>query len=332
MITSELIKKIITLLLCIAVECVMLACNNDPLLLDEDNNNIWEDTTNQYTQSDSCEAEVDTWDVSLFADNGYSNQSAASYGKYAFLVTDYLSSISFYNLAERKMIKRLTLPKHAEKIYGSTLYHCNQSSFSNFFYDEHDKFPLLYISQRNDSLLRCFMEVYRFVINNGNWTSFNALPVQRVYLPPMTKENALGNANMVIDQETGNVYTYSRNNVRKDANYNVCRITQWYIPKTLDKEVYLDESNVIDSYEIGCSAYAMQGACIHNGKLYIGQGFRNQGKLRIVSLTERRLVETIDLVKLGYLLEPEGCFWYNGELLISSGVNIHQITNNKAIL
>lgn len=312
------------LLLCFCSFGMVTACSEDPDYLDYSDKINNEGQINYSTNFE--------WNFELFADNGHSNQSAACFGDYTFQVTDRLSSITMYNLKEKKIYFSKSLSTHNEKTSsGNPVFHCNQSTFSNIFYEENDNFPLLYISQRGDTLGRCFIEVYRPIttINeNGIYNFFNPVKVQRIFLPKANKDNALGNANMVIDQETGNIYTYSRNNKSSDSNYLTCRITQWYIPISDEQIVYLNDSNIVDSYEIDCSAYTMQGGCIHHGYLYIGQGYANQGKIRIVDLTKKKLVTTLDIKKGGYKLEPEGCFWYDGRVMISSGKYIHEFKIN----
>ena len=72
----------------------------------------------------------------------------------------------------------------------------------------------------------------------------------------------------------------------------------------------------------------MQGGSIHNGLLYIGQGYKSAGYifLNIVDLKKRRLKERIDLLDHGISWEPEGCFIYDGNLMIASGADIWEFS------
>ena len=75
---------------------------------------------------------------------------------------------------------------------------------------------------------------------------------------------------------------------------------------------------------LDCSAVNMQCGCIVNGILYIGQGYKSAGYiyLNVVDLRRRQLLERIDLIERGVTWEPEGCFFYNGNLMIAEGTNI----------
>ena len=131
------------------------------------------------------------------------------------------------------------------------------------------------------------------------------------------------------------MYTYSRNNNKQDNNYLTCKISCFKIPDIHQKEVYLENEDIIDSYILPCSAFNMQGGCIKNGKLYIGQGYLSVGYiyLNVVDLVHRQLEKRVDLLQHGFTEEPEGCLWDDGSLMISTvGGNIwriEEIISNK---
>ena len=85
--------------------------------------------------------------------------------------------------------------------------------------------------------------------------------------------------------------------------------------------------DILDSYYLGCNAINMQGGVIHNNKLYIGQGYKSCGyiKLRIVDLENKKLEKTIDLLNAGFVAEPEGLYVYDDRLMMSvNGPNIYE--------
>ncbi len=272
--------------------------------------------------------------VELYAGNSKRNQSAAVYGDYLFLVTQGRGFIHIYDLKRKVLFYSIKLPISDEKSYlGGDLYHSNQATFGDEFYYDDDQFPLLYISQRARNDKRCFVEVYRIVptLNETGeaYTSIDAQLVQTIFFPVMTAGNSLGNVNCAIDREKHLMYTYSRNNNKNDANYSICKISCFNIPDKGYDAVYLEDSDILHSYLIGCSAVNMQGGCIHDGILYIGQGYKNAGYiyLNVIDLEKNELLGRIDLLKQGVEWEPEGCFYYNNKLMIAADNNIWEVSN-----
>lgn len=270
----------------------------------------------------------------VYSDNSYSHQSSAAYGKYLFLVKDKLATVYMYNLQTKRVVAICNMTAHNETVSASSssvLYHCNQSTFGTFKYDESDPFPLLYISQRAPSSTgRCFVTVFRLLPTmNSAGTEYNILKmeqVQTIYLPKSTFSNAMGNANFTIDPQTGYCYTYSRNNTTSASNYLNCRISKFASVKLSAEEVYLNDADILDSYEIfelnstkNISAMNMQGGFIWNNKLYISQGYPscNFIYLRIVDLKNRKLINDIDLLGDGFPIEPEGFFRYGNDIMMS---------------
>ena len=277
---------------------------------------------------------VSKYAYEVYSDNSYSHQSSAAYGKYLFLVKDKLATVYMYNLQTKRVVAICNMTAHNETVSASSssvLYHCNQSTFGTFKYDESDPFPLLYISQRAPSSTgRCFVTVFRLLPTmNSAGTEYNILKmeqVQTIYLPKSTFSNAMGNANFTIDPQTGYCYTYSRNNTTSASNYLNCRISKFAPVKLSAEEVYLNDADILDSYEIfelnstkNISAMNMQGGFIWNNKLYISQGYPscNFIYLRIVDLKNRKLINDIDLLGDGFPIEPEGFFRYGNDIMMS---------------
>lgn len=263
--------------------------------------------------------------IKKYASGIKGHQSAAVYGDYAFFVTDKRNHIYVYDLKGKKYLSDITLPAGSGKDFlGYTLYHSNQSTFGTERYDSSDEFPLLYISQRARKDRRCFVEAYRIQADwddaTSQYTSFSAELVQTIYFPAMTTENALGNVNMAIDPESGEMYTYSRNNNSGEENSGVCKISRFDLPDSHEPEVYLEDSDIKDSFYIDSSAINMQGGCIKDGILYIGRGFSSVGYIYLyaIDLNLRAEVARIDLLARLIHWEPEGCFFYNGCVMLST--------------
>lgn len=273
---------------------------------------------------------------SLFSSNIMPHQSAASYGNYCIFITNTRNSFYLYNLDTKKTLCELSLePGSGNDFMGYELYHCNQATFGVDFYSLEDVFPLLYISQRAKGDKRCFVEVFRIQVEKKDegedYSSMKASLIQTIYMPIMTRDNSLGNVNCVIDQDTHQMYTYSRNNIKEDSNYGYCKISRFNIPDYNCSEIMLNDSDVKESYTLKEKALNMQGGCIKNGILYIGQGYEGVGYiyLNAVNLEKKVLENRIDLLGNGIRWEPEGCFIYNGHVMLSSPSSLWKFVLNN---
>lgn len=263
----------------------------------------------------------------LFAKNGMGAQSAAAYGDYLVLVSKHMEKVGLYNLKKKKLVCVRRLTPKMEFRGKIDIFHANNSSFGVSKYAETDIFPLLYVSHRENNEMRGVLEVYRiepYRRNEGSfdYDSIDVNLVQTVYYPPMTDENALGSPWTVIDREGNCMYTYSRNNRSKSPNKGVCRISKFNIPDLKrGKRVYLNDDDILDSYEIDYKAPLSQGACIHHGMLYIAQGVSPKKSpvwLRVVDLRRKQLIKSYDLKAAGFPTEPEGCFVYKNKLMLAT--------------
>lgn len=256
--------------------------------------------------------------VSEYALLDYGHQSAAVYGNYAFVVKGGVLQILMYDMERKKKVYSL-LQKSDRK---DNIYHSNQSCFGIQKYDPEDMFPVLYVSQRSKGEGRCFTEVYRIIplfnADGAAIIAFRVELVQEIYFPQMTKENSMGNVNCVIDRQTGAMYTYSRNNETKDSNYGQCKISQFVVPDVHTGKVVLEDSDIRMSFMIDARASNMQGGCIVDDVLYIGQGYpyANYVYLNVVDLKKKKLVQRFDLLAIGARFEPEGCFYYDGSVML----------------
>ena len=109
-----------------------------------------------------------------------------------------------------------------------------------------------------------------------------------------------------------------------DSNYGNCKISCFEIPHFEIGDVELNDNDILNSFDLDCSAIYMQGGCIYNGYLYIAQGYESAGfiYLNIIDLDEEKIEIRIDLLHLGYRWEPEGCFMYDGRLMVTAGTTI----------
>ena len=266
--------------------------------------------------------------IELYASNSMAHQSAAVFGAYLFLVTKGHTYLYMYDLKDRQMLCSLKMAAGVGvTYYGTDLYHCNQMSFGVDYYDVADPFPLLYISQRSEQDYRCFTEVYRIIPERDSvseqYSSMTVQRIQTIHFPAMSAKNSMGNVNSVIDHKNKLLYTYSRNNNKTDSNYSKCTISSFNIPDYTLEDVYLEDTDILNSFMLDCSAVNMQGGCIKDGLLYVGQGFSSAGYiyLNIIDLNRQEILARIDLYALEIRWEPEGVFFYDKKLLISSNDN-----------
>lgn len=143
----------------------------------------------------------------------------------------------------------------------------------------------------------------------------------------MTDANALGNANIAFDYENNCIWAYSYNKNSSADNYQKARISKFAIPPLYDgnnqiiSEVYLTDSDILDSFQLDYMAKNSQGGFIKNGKLVLAQGFESEGYiyLRVINLLSKKLVSVIDLLNSGFTEEPQGVFCYEDSIFYTTG-------------
>jgi hypothetical protein len=278
----------------------------------------------------------------LFAENGVVNQSATNWGKYLFIFTDKMASILLYDLEQKNVVYTLKLTPHAELNNNISVYHCNQCHFGKEKYDENDFFPLLYVCQRSkNGPSPAFMNVLRVLPQfdgTRKITSFSIKEVQRIQFPIMTDQNCMGNPCVVIDQKGGFLYTYSRNYNKAASNYNCAVFSKFRIP-SLEKrgdstlhQVFLNDSDILDSFLCDFSLVNVQGGFFRKGKIYLVQGYPsgnpdlNYVYFREIDIKKRKQVRFVDMLADGFKEEPEGCWYYNKTVMISTyGNNFYSL-------
>lgn len=284
----------------------------------------------------SAQEIVDSVGFSLYAKKTVCAQSAACYGDYLVFVSKQVSKMTFYNLKSKMILFTLNLEPKTEMRGKTDIYHANNSSFGRKKYNEDDPFPLLYVSHRENNMKRGVMDVYRILpirkTGSADYDSMAVEQVQTIYYPVMTDKNALGSPWTAIEPEHDFMYTYSRNNRSKAPNRGRCRLSKFFIPeiKTSSPDsVFLNDSDILESNDLGYNAALSQGACIYHGMMYIAQGVpQKNGKvyIRVVDLGKGELIRTYNLHASGFNEEPEGCFIYNGKLMVATiKKNIYQL-------
>lgn len=268
--------------------------------------------------------------IDQFSSDGMAHQSAASYGDYAFLISNKMINVRVFNMRNNTRVFDL---RNQPPLGTGTIYHCNQACFGTQKYSEEDYFPLLYISQFQNKNNRCFIQVFRVLPTSAGtgqeYTAFAFERIQTIYLPTFTDDNCLYYANAVIDTDSHYIYTYSYDKNSEHETYHLCKISKFDIPDPLtSSSVSFSDSDILDSYFISTEGPYMQGGAYHDGLLYIGKGSPSIGyvKLHVVDLANRRLWFSVDLLNNGFRWEPEGAYFYKDDLYIGASSRIFKFT------
>ena len=115
-----------------------------------------------------------------------------------------------------------------------------------------------------------------------------------------------------MDNESNSLYVY--------ANYNNATIARFAIPDIRSSSVTLTDGDIKDIFPISVFSH-QQGAVIKDGYMYVFDGVPQWGDinyLRIIDLTKRRDFSVLNVTELGLTYEPEGAFFYKGELFCAT--------------
>lgn len=280
------------------------------------NSNPGDTTKTDTTRTDSTKTDTTKTDtviinkeyVSIQEITKYMNQSSSGsvqgadcYGDYLFQFQDKNAAVYVYNLKEKKYLGKVTLTPNNNN-------HCNNASFSRIFYQEGDEFPLIYVSGSGSGTYN-HVQVYRI---SKKESSFNIEQVQEILFPDSNSDNDLYWTDIMMHNDYMCVSTA--------ASEGDGKITLFKIPNPKKNEVRLTNDDVIDSFHVGKFTHH-QGANIKNDILYIFDGVPAWGDtnyLRIIDLKNKKDLAKINITEKGFRVEPEGAFFYNGDLFNAS--------------
>lgn len=268
----------------------------------------------------------------LYADNAMPNQSAANYGKYLVLVAERLEKIMLYDLEEKRPVYTLNLSK-SDIVDNPTTSHCNQCCFGREKYSKKDDFPLLYVSQRaprkSDGAYLDVLRIVTYKSEKKKIDSFKVQRVQRIHFPVMSDVNCMGNPNAVIDINRNILYTYSRNNNSKVSNYLKAVVSSYKLPLLfkmgiIQENVFLTDADLLNQFYYDFSLLNAQGGFYRKGTIYFAQGYPSKKpELNYVyfrGLDSKKTSERVklDMLKDGFRDEPEGCWFWKGQVWVST--------------
>lgn len=247
---------------------------------------------------------------------GNSVQGAAVFGDYMFQFQDKNHQVFIYDLKNRSFHSSVKMNSNGNN-------HCNNASFSTVYYSEDDIFPLLYVSGSSIGTFNQ-VQVYR-VIYTGNTFRFDK--VQEIVLPKSTSENCLYWTGVIMDNDNDYMYVY--------ANHKGAQICKFAIPDINSETVMLADEDILDRFTLEPFIH-QQGATCMNNQLYIMDGVPAWGDtvyLHIIDLKKQNKIVRLDLSSHGFIFEPEGLDFYNGQLMCatnsSKGIFTISINNSN---
>lgn len=221
--------------------------------------------------------------------------------------------------------------------------HSNSVSFGKEYFEKNDEFPLLYTNIYNnyanaENQRKGVTCVYRLQRNGREFSSTLVQTieigfVEDAVLWKSTDGDIRPYGNFAIDKENGVYYAFTMRDESQTTRY-----FSFALP-TLKDGVYDEKSGVnkvvlqasdIQSY-FDCEYHRfMQGACLHDGKIYSVEGFthspENPAALRVIDLQAQKQARFVDLVALGFAIEPEFIEFYEGVCYYSDGHgNVYEV-------
>ena len=202
--------------------------------------------------------------------------------------------------------------------------HSNSVCFGTEYYAEGDEFPLLYSNVYNN-YARCDDRrigvccVYRLRREGAGFVTSLVQLIEigfcedaelwKAY-PDRHGERPYGN--FLVDREGGYYHAFVMRSEEKGTRY-----FKFKLPSVSDGEldtelgirrVVLRVEDALDYFDCPYHRF-IQGAALYNGVIYSAEGFCdnevNRPAMRLISLEQRRQLEYIDLMSMGYTVEPE---------------------------
>lgn len=223
--------------------------------------------------------------------------------------------------------------------------HSNAVFWGTEFFAPGDEYPLLYSNVYNnyaktDNKLIGVCCVYRV---ERTEESFKTTLVQLIEIG-FTNDSSLWKVspdrhgarpygNFVIDRDGGYYYAF----VMRDEKLGT-RYFKFKIPSLSDgtvdevygvKRVVLTPEDICDQFDCPFHRF-IQGATLHNNKIYSTEGFHddqiNRPAIRIIDLEGRKEEQYYDILQIGYKCEPEMIDFYGDTCIYSdAGGNLYSI-------
>lgn len=235
-------------------------------------------------------------------------QGCAIYGTKLFsFYTD-----GYYSIWDVEERKRITVGKLPINV------HCNSVSFTNIFVNDTDNFPLVCVNAYGDEYANgtCF---YFHIANDYTSALHSTINIgfidDPLWIASDTESRPYGN--FTVDIESNHLYAW----VLRGADAKM-RIFMFQLPtetRTLNK------SDIITWFDVDYMNLIQDGF-IHNGKLYIVHGYKNQSpELCVINLISHQRETVVDLAQVGLNVEPEGIEFYKQSIILTFYGNVYKL-------
>ena len=242
-----------------------------------------------------------------------------------------LSEMDHDNVKELQPIGRFVLDK-SELIVP----HSNAVSFGAEYFDPSDEYPLLYTNIYNnyanakDKLIGVCC-VYRL---ERIGKEFKTTLVQLIEIgftddPSLwrmapERDGVRPYGNFVIDRDGGYYYAFVMRNEELGTRYfkfKMPSVCEGKVDETYGvNRVVLTPEDICDSFDCPYHRF-IQGATLHGERIYSTEGFENseinRPAIRVIDLAKKTEELYVDLLEMGYKLEPEMIDFYGDTCLYS---------------
>ena len=214
----------------------------------------------------------------------FSGQDGAIYNGKLFRF-DSIGNCRIYNVDDFTKIA-------SAKLKGDIIPHCNAVFFGSEFFDEIDEFPALYANIYNNyakyqDKLKGTCLVYRIILNDNEYS----LNLKQVIKIGFCEDELWCSKNGDIRPYGNFAYDSVYNRYYAFNMMDELKITRYFafnMPKLSDGfEVVLNKEDIIEYFDCPYHNY-VQGAVMHEGKIYSVEGFSNN----IYAPTAIRIIDT----------------------------------------
>lgn len=234
------------------------------------------------------------------------NQSMAFYGDYAVFVTPVGRTLTcnLSSIESGKQLASTTLPYD-----GYRIPHANAACFGSCFFSNTSVLPVLYVSSWNNG-----RQVFVYDISKVE-EEYSASLIQ-VIDPQKLNEDIVGMGYMdwVVDSEGGYLFSiaYHLKGTSQQAEGNYTHITKYRLPSITDRVVFLEDTEIIDSFQVPVMT-VFQDKAYYKNHIYVVAGMPSKNDLYPprffdIDLDSKKMIE--------YLIpltgEPEGFCVYDG--------------------
>lgn len=234
------------------------------------------------------------------------HQSMAFYGDYAVFVTPEGRTLKcdLFSIKSGSQVASITLPYAEYKIP-----HANVACFGRFFYANNSILPVLYVSSWNQG-----RQAFVYDISKAG-DDYSASLVQ-IIDPRNLNGDIVGEGYMdwVVDAEGDCLYSisYHLKGTSTQADGNYTHVTKYKLPGFMDKVIYLEDTEILDSFQVPVMT-VFQDKAYYNNHIYIVAGMPSEKemyppRLFDIDLDNKTLVECL----LPVIGEPEGFCVYSG--------------------